>query len=88
MQTQFYLCKTQSPIVELIYLSQFNHKIISQNLFSAHIETFHVNHKKKKKKIWGKSVLRLLDIITQIIYICNFLNKINKQYMHKSDHVP
>ena len=41
VQTPFYLCKTQSPIVELIYLSQFNHKIISQNLFSAHTETFH-----------------------------------------------
>ena len=56
VQTRFYLCKTQSPILELIELSQFNHKITSQNLFSAHTETFHGNHKNKLRKICLKIV--------------------------------
>ena len=44
----------QTPILELKELSQFNHKITSQNLFSAHIETFHENHKNKLRKIYLK----------------------------------
>ena len=54
MQTRFYLCKTQTPILELKELSQLNHKITSQNLFSAHTETFHGNHKNKLRKIYLK----------------------------------
>ena len=56
MQTWFYLCKMQTPILELKELSQFNHKITFQNLFSAHIETFHENHKNKLRKIGLKIV--------------------------------
>ena len=51
MQTWFYLCKTWKPILELKELSQFNHKITSQNLFSAHTKNFHGNHKNKLRKI-------------------------------------